>query len=98
MKNLLTLFIISFLSFSAFTHANPVEDKPMVEMPQAPVININSADSEMLAKLPGIGKKKAQAIVDYRVENGEFSQLSDLTNVKGIGKKLVAKLEGKVSL
>ena len=95
MKNLLTLLIISFLSFSAFTHANPVEDKPMVEMPQAPVI---SADSEMLAKLPGIGKKKAQAIVDYRVENGEFAQLSDLANVKGIGKKLVAKLEGKVSL
>ena len=98
MKNLLTLLIISFLSFSAFTHANPVEDKPMVEMPQAPIININSADSEMLAKLPGIGKKKAQAIIDYRETNGDFSTLEDLAKVKGIGKKLVAKLEGKVSL
>ncbi|KPZ57765.1 competence protein [Pseudoalteromonas sp. S3776] len=98
MKNLLTLLIISFLGFSALTYANPVVDKPMAEMQQPPVININSADSEMLSTLPGIGKKKAQAIVDYRAENGEFTELSDLANVKGIGKKLVAKLEGKVSL
>ncbi|WP_425355828.1 ComEA family DNA-binding protein [Pseudoalteromonas carrageenovora] len=33
-------------------------------------------------------KKNAQAIVDYRQENGDFDNLDDLSNVKGIGKKL----------
>ncbi|WP_338362555.1 ComEA family DNA-binding protein [uncultured Pseudoalteromonas sp.] len=98
MKHLLTLLIMSFLTFSAFSYANPTMEEPKVEMSQPAVININSADSKMLAKLPGIGKKKAQAIVDYRVENGKFKDISDLANVKGIGKRLVAKLEGKVSL
>lgn len=98
MKTLLSLLIIGFLSFSASTHANPPLEKPSVEMPQAPTISINDADTDMLAKLPGIGKKKAQAIVDYRTNNGDFTDVSDLANVKGIGEKLVAKLADKVSL
>jgi len=55
-------------------------------------IDINKAEIENLSKLPGIGPVKSQAIVDYREKNGEFNSLIELTNIKGIGKKTLAKL------
>jgi len=55
-------------------------------------IDINEADIETLSKLPGIGPVKSQAIVDYREKNGKFNSLIELTNIKGIGKKTLAKL------
>lgn len=61
------------------------------------LINVNKATAEQLSQLPGIGKTKAQAIVDYRTQGGKFKSVADLTQVKGIGDKLVAKLEGKVT-
>jgi len=55
-------------------------------------IDINKADIETLSKLPGIGPVKSKAILDYREKNGEFKSLIELIEVKGIGKKTLAKL------
>ena len=63
---------------------------------QSAVVNINTADMKQLVKLPGVGKKKAQAIIDYREANGDFTSLEDLAKVKGVGKKMLTKLDGKV--
>ena len=67
------------------------------EQMQSAMVNINSADLKQLIKLPGVGKKKAQAIIDYREANGDFTSLEDLAKVKGVGKKMLAKLDGKVT-
>ena len=67
------------------------------EQMQSAMVNINSADLKQLIKLPGVGKKKAQAIIDYREANGDFTSLEDLAKVKGVGKKMLAKLDGKVA-
>ncbi len=55
-------------------------------------VNINSADVATLQAVKGLGPKKAQAIVAYRNEHGAFKSLEDLTKVKGIGAKRLAKI------
>ncbi|MCQ4086178.1 ComEA family DNA-binding protein [Saccharibacillus sp. JS10] len=64
--------------------------------PVAPVndgkIHINSADRTLLMELPGIGEKKAQAILDYRTQHGAFQNVTDLVKVKGIGAKMLEKM------
>ena len=55
-------------------------------------INLNSADAAALQSgLVGIGETKAKAIVQYRDENGPFSSVDDLLEVKGIGAKTLEK-------
>jgi len=50
-------------------------------------ININTATSEQLQILPGIGEKIAQDIIDYRQKNGPFQSIEELLNVPLIGEK-----------
>ncbi len=56
-------------------------------------IDINSANKETLTQIPGIGPKTADSILTYRKANGEFTSVNDLTNVKGIGDKSLAKMK-----
>lgn len=48
-------------------------------------VNINTAAVEQLLELNGIGQTKAEAIVKYREEHGDFSAIDELVNVSGIG-------------
>ncbi|WP_206830917.1 ComEA family DNA-binding protein [Alicyclobacillus fructus] len=54
-------------------------------------IDINTADVETLETLPGVGPKRAAAIVAYRQAHGPFPDLESLRHVKGIGAKTLAK-------
>ena len=48
-------------------------------------VNINTAESWLLSALPGIGEERANAIVQYRRQNGDFRDVDELLNVEGIG-------------
>ncbi|WP_339186395.1 helix-hairpin-helix domain-containing protein [Paenibacillus sp. FSL R5-0490] len=61
-------------------------------------IDVNTAPVSKLIELPGIGEKKAQAIVDYRNAHGPFAKVSDLTKVKGIGMKMLEKMAPYVQI
>lgn len=50
-------------------------------------VNINTADADTLATLPGIGQVLAERIVAYRRQNGSFRAIEEITNVEGIGEK-----------
>ena len=55
-------------------------------------VDINTADAKAIARImKGVGLKKAEAIVAYRKKNGKFKSIDELSKVKGIGKKTVAK-------
>jgi competence ComEA-like helix-hairpin-helix protein len=54
------------------------------------IVNINTADRYTLSKLPGIGIKLSERIIEYRNTNGPFSCSYDIMKVKGIGSKKYA--------
>ncbi|HMY19086.1 MAG TPA: helix-hairpin-helix domain-containing protein [Polyangium sp.] len=57
---------------------------------------LNLANEDELRKLPGIGPKKAQAILALRTKLGKFTRPEDLLRVKGIGRKKLAKLRPRL--
>lgn len=105
--SLLLLVSLSWAGIAqADTKAAPVT-QPAAQAPapaaKAPAstesVNINTASAEELQKaLKGIGKVKAQAIVDYRTSNGPFTTVDQLLEVKGIGKGTLDKNRDRISL
>lgn len=59
------------------------------------LININTANKETLMLLDGIGEIKAAAIINYRTQK-QFSSVSDIMNIKGIGEKTYEKIKDKI--
>ncbi len=62
------------------------------------LININTADSETLQQLSGIGPVTADKIINYRNENGKFKSIEDIKNVNGIGDKTFEKFKSKITV
>jgi len=84
------LFFCLALVLAGPGHASPDAD---------PVVNINTADAETLAEaLKGVGISRAQAIVRYREEHGDFIDVYELANVKGIGERTVEVNESRIKL
>ena len=62
------------------------------------LININTADSETLQELTGVGPSTAEKIINYREEYGSFTTIEDLKNVSGIGDKTFNKFKNKITV
>lgn len=61
-------------------------------------VSINNATKEDLMSLTGIGESKANAIINYRNENGLFKQIEDIKNVSGIGDSVFEKIKNNITL
>ncbi len=61
-------------------------------------VDLNKATQAELEALKGIGEVKAKAIIEYRTKNGPFKSADDLDNVKGVGKGIIAKVGGDLTI
>ena len=62
-------------------------------------VDINKADARTLAReLIGVGKAKAEAIVEYREAHGKFTSPDDLVKIRGIGTKIVDDNRGSIQI
>ncbi len=61
-------------------------------------VNVNQASAAELARLPKVGPKLAERIVDHRQQHGPFKRAEDLMEVKGVGEKMFATLRPYVAV
>ena len=59
-------------------------------------VNINTAGTEELMTLPGIGQVRAAAIIEYRQKVGNFQTIEDIMNVKGIKTGIFSKINSLI--
>ena len=89
----------------AYETTAPITQAPIVTLPESETvnqtttlsrININTATKEELMLLKSVGEVKAQAIIDYRNNNGRFRDVYELSNVEGISDKISAENLGNI--
>ena len=61
------------------------------------IVNINTADSNKLQTLPGIGPSKAKKIIEFREKN-QFKKIEEIKNVDGIGDKTFESLKSLITI
>ncbi len=83
----LMLSVTSVMSYAKEVNVDAV--KQMKNVVQQQTVNINQSNVSELITLKGIGESKAQAIVDYRQKFGSFKSVSELSEVSGVGPKII---------
>lgn len=108
LKKKIAVFVFSCLASLPFAASaaessksveQPAVQAPAVQEAKASTINLNTADAQTLQEaLIGIGKVKAQAIIDHRDTNGPFASVDELLEVKGIGAATLEKNRDRLSI
>ena len=110
---LITLLLIAviviggIIAWQHYSPNHPIEitlaDDPdatdrVISETQPQKIDINRAEAWLLEALPGIGPSKAQAIIDYRQQNGGFSDIFEITEVPGVGDSIYQDIKDLITV
>ncbi len=71
---------------------------PAVNSQDSGLVNINQADREELMQLSGIGESKADSIIRYREENGPFSKIEEIMNIRGIKEGVFDQIKDSITV
>ena len=85
-------------SQSPTTQVSQTQTTPSKPAESLGMLNINTATAEQLQLLPDIGEVLAQRIIDYRNQNGIFSNIDELKNVSGIGDARFDKIKNYITI
>ncbi len=85
------------VAFSAHAGSQTAGGAPQDAVPAA-LIDINTASAADLERLPGVGARLAERIIEYRDKNGGFKKVEELMNVQGIGEKSFLRLKPLISV
>ena len=75
-----------------------ISEKVSVSVDSESMVDLNTAGRDELLSLTGIGPVKADAILAYRKQNGGFSSVEQLLDVKGIGPKTLTKIRSRLKI
>lgn len=81
---------------ACITKAQKTSNEPLDE--KSKIVSINTGTKEELMTISGIGEGKAESIIKYREENGEFETIEDIKNVSGIGDSLYEKIKDFITV
>ncbi|WP_394226805.1 ComEA family DNA-binding protein [Pseudoalteromonas spongiae] len=100
-RPVLGAFLLGITSITFSVNAESQATKPtknnVEEVVKLELVNVNTANAEQLATLPGIGESRALRIINYREQNGKIKSLEELNEIKGFGERSIAKLKGRVT-
>lgn len=104
-----TALVLAFLtgwtlrSWTADSYRVSSDHPPRVDRAASPsftpdeTVDLNTATLAQLMTLPGLGQARAQAILDYREENGPFTYPEDVIHVPGIGQIIYEALADQIT-
>ena len=89
----------SLVRAGSYAHEEASPDlQDMLEARSTFRVNINTADQQTLEQLPRIGPALAKRIIAHRSQNGYFTSIQDLQEVRGIGPATITKLQPYIIL
>ena len=105
-------WLFAFLSLAAaalcaglaFSFAVPLTAQEPQKFPETArlersvLVDLKTAGADALCTLPGVGERRARAILEYREQHGPFEQVEDAANVPGLTEEIVASWEGQATV
>ncbi|MCK7597095.1 ComEA family DNA-binding protein [Microbulbifer sp. CAU 1566] len=99
MKHIRTLLAAVFAISLLLTNVQLAAAEDQVAEAQLQLVNLNTASAEELSEaLEGVGPARAELIVQYREQNGNFSSIEQLLEIKGIGVATLEKNKDRIQL
>ena len=93
-----------FIGRTSREEYHPMPHKVSIESQHIPahsedyLIDINTAETDELMLLPLVGEGRAEDIIEYREDNGNFDRIEDIMQVSGIGEKTFEEIKEQITV